>query len=395
MHIICMWITRDVEPLLNRMASQFPAVLVTGARQTGKTSLLRHLFPRTSYVTLDLPAHAEAAATAPDSLLNKYPEPLIIDEIQYAPALLKYVKVRIDSNRTPGRFLLTGSQGFGLMEGVSESLAGRCGVLELLTLSYGEVHAAGYSSDELSYIFLGGYPELYVGAEWELWFPSYVATYLERDVRNISRVIDLQDFNRFLRVCALRNAQVVNYTDMARDTGIAPNTARKWVGLLVSSGVLYLLEPYFGNRVKRIIKSPKLFFLDTGLASFLAGFHSSQELMDSSFAGAFWEGYVCGQIKRFYANQGMRMPLYYWRTVTGQEVDIVIEKSPGSIIAIEAKWKEHPTLDDAVGLNALSSAYKGKIKMKIIVARTEVRYQLRDGSWVMGMNDLLEMLKVS
>jgi len=390
-----MWITRDVEPLLNRMASQFPAVLVTGARQTGKTSLLRHLFPRASYITMDLPAHAEAATTTPDSLLNKYPEPLIIDEIQYAPALLKHLKVRIDRDRTPGRFLLTGSQGFSLMEGVSESLAGRCGILELLTLSYGEVRSAGFSSDEPSYMFLGGYPELYVGADYELWFPSYVATYLERDVRNISQVIDLQDFNRFLRICALRNGQVLNYTDMARDTGIAPNTARKWVGLLVASGVLFLLEPYYGNRVKRIIKSPKLFFLDTGLASFLAGFHSSQELMDSSFASAFWEGYVFGQIKRFYANRGMRVPLYYWRTVNGQEVDLVIEDSPGSIIAIEAKWKEHPTLDDAGGLNALASAYEGKIKMKIILARTEVKYRLRDGSWVMGMKDLLEVLKTN
>jgi predicted AAA+ superfamily ATPase len=391
-----MWIMRDVEPVVNRMAGQFPAVLVTGARQTGKTSLLRHLFPRASYITLDLPAYAEAATTAPDSLLNKYPEPLIIDEIQYAPALLKHLKVRIDRNRTPGRFLLTGSQGFKLMEGVSESLAGRCGILELLTLSYGELQVAGYSSDEASYIFLGGYPELYVGADWELWFPSYVATYLERDVRNISQVIDLQDFNRFLRVCALRNAQVVNYTDMARDTGIAPNTARKWAGLLVASGVLYLLEPYFGNRIKRIIKSPKLFFLDSGLASFLAGFRSSQELMDSSFAGAFWEGYVFGQIKRFYANRGMRVPLYYWRTVNGQEVDIVIELSSGSIFAIEAKWKEHPALDDAAGLRALETACGKKIKvMKIIVARTEVKYQLRDGSWVMGLKDLLESLDAS
>jgi predicted AAA+ superfamily ATPase len=249
-----MWIMRDVEPVVNRMAGQFPAVLVTGARQTGKTSLLRHLFPRASYITLDLPAYAEAATTAPDSLLNKYPEPLIIDEIQYAPALLKHLKVRIDRNRTPGRFLLTGSQGFKLMEGVSESLAGRCGILELLTLSYGELQVAGYSSDEASYIFLGGYPELYVGADWELWFPSYVATYLERDVRNISQVIDLQDFNRFLRVCALRNAQVVNYTDMARDTGIAPNTARKWAGLLVASGVLYLLEPLLREQDKKDYK---------------------------------------------------------------------------------------------------------------------------------------------
>lgn len=179
------------------MAKQFPAVLITGTRQAGKTSILRHLFPRASFLSLDLPVHAEAALTAPEQLLDQYPEPVIIDEVQYAPSLLRHIKYRIDQDRSPGRYLLTGSQIFPLMQGVSESLAGRCAILNLYTLSRAELLDAGKAIEERSYIFLGGYPELHVGADADLWFPGYVSTYLERDVRNILRVVDLQDFDRF------------------------------------------------------------------------------------------------------------------------------------------------------------------------------------------------------
>lgn len=259
-HIICMWINRHSEKLLKRMVDQFPAVLVTGARQAGKTSILRHLYPQISYLSLDLPANAEAANTAPEQLLNQYPEPVIIDEIQYAPSLLRHLKSRIDENRSPGRYLLTGSQVFPLMQGVSESLAGRCAILNLHTLARAELLDAGHLGEETTHIFLGGYPELHLRAEADLWFSAYVATYLERDVRNILRVIDLQDFNRFIRACALRTSQVINYSDLARDTGIAPNTARKWTGLLQTSAIISLVEPYFGNRTKRLIKSPSCSF---------------------------------------------------------------------------------------------------------------------------------------
>lgn len=384
-----MWIERQAQPLVRRMARQFPAVLVTGARQSGKTSLLRHLYPRASYLSLDLPAHAEAARTAPDALLERYPAPVIIDEVQYAPSLLRHIKARIDADRSPGRYLLTGSQVFSLMQGVSESLAGRCGILNLHTLSRAELLAAGRDIDEQQYLYLGGYPELHVGADPDLWFPSYVATYLERDVRNLLHIADLPAFNRFLRACALRTSQVLNYSDLARDTGIAPNTARKWLGLLQASAIVALIEPYFGNRTKRLIKAPKLVMLDTGLAAFLAGFRSAKDLAGSALIGAFWESHIFGEIVRQAANRGDSAPILYWRTAGGPEVDLVIERSAGALIAIECKWKEHPDASDAAGLRALEAAEGRRVKEKMIVCRTRATYRLADGTWVLGVSDVL------
>jgi hypothetical protein len=376
------------------MAKQFPAVLVTGTRQAGKTSILRHLFPKASFLSLDLPANAEAARTAPEQLLDQHPAPVIIDEIQYAPELLRYVKYRIDKDRIPGRYLLTGSQIFPLMQGVSESLAGRCGVLNLYTLSRAELLDAGKAIDEGSYVFLGGYAELHVGADADLWFPAYVATYLERDVRNILRVVDLQDFNRFVRACALRSSQILNYSDIARDTGIAPNTARKWLSLLQASAVVTLIEPYYGNRTKRLTKSPKLAFLDTGLAVFLAGMRTEQDLFKSPLAGAIWESYVFGQILRHTGSKGAPATINYWRTASGPEVDLVIEESSTKVAAVECKLKERPDIMDSAGLRALEEAEKGKITKKFVVCRTKVTYRLSDGTWVLNPSELLKVLKI-
>jgi predicted AAA+ superfamily ATPase len=387
-----MWIARHSEKLIKRMTAQFPAVLVTGARQAGKTSILRHMYASASYLSLDLPANAEAALTAPEQLLDRYAGPVIIDEIQYAPSLLRYLKHRIDADRSPGKYLLTGSQVFSLMQGVSESLTGRCGIINLHTLSMSELIEAGLAMEDKSYIFLGGYPELHVGAEADLWFPSYVATYLERDVRNILRVVDLQDFNRFIRACALRTSKVLNYSDLARDTGIAPNTARKWLSLLQSSAVVTLIEPYFGNRTKRLIKSPKMVFLDTGLAAFLAGFRSEQDLFSSSLAGAFWESYVFGQVIRHTAFAGVPATISYWRTANGAEVDLVIERAGGMVSAVECKYKEHPDTSDSAGLRAMAEAEKGHIKERYVVCRTKVSYKLSDGTWVMNPSEFLRNL---
>jgi predicted AAA+ superfamily ATPase len=266
--------------------------------------------------------------------------------------------------------------------------------LNLYTLSRAELLDAGKAIDETSYIFLGGYPELHSGAESDLWFPAYVATYLERDVRNILRVVDLQDFNRFVRACALRSSQVLNYSDLARDTGIAPNTARKWLGLLQTSAVVTLIETYYGNRTKRLIKSPKLVFLDTGLAVFLAGFRAEEDLFNSSLAGPIWESYVFGQILRQAGSQGESMTIHYWRTANGPEVDLVLEKGGGRVVGVECKLKESPDMADSAGLRALDEAEKGRVKKKFIVCRTKATYKLSDGTWVVNVSELLKNLRV-
>jgi len=373
------------------MASQFPAILITGARQVGKTSILRRVFPHASYVTLDYPGYAEAAETAPDEFLDRFAAPVIIDEIQYAPSLLRHIKVRIDRDRRSGMYLLTGSQAFPLMEGVSESLAGRCGVLNLQTLSRSEILASQPSLKEAELVWLGGYPELYVGADSELWFPSYVATYLERDVRNVLRVIDLRDFNRFIRVCALRNAQTVNYSDLARDTGIAPNTARKWLSLLEASGVIAMVEPFFKNRTKRLMKSPKLFFMDTGLAAFLAGFRSGDALFDSSHGGAFWESYVFGQLVRWFTAMGRKASIFTWRTVSGHEVDLVVEVGGEKVIAIECKWSQRPGRNDEAGLRSFVDTQQGEAA-SFVVCRTPAEFRLPGGAWVTDLPGLFKRI---
>lgn len=387
-----MWIKRKAEGLLTRLGAQFPAVLVTGARQTGKTSLLRRLFPDASYLTLDYPGFAEAARTAAESLLDRFPPPVILDEIQYAPELLRHLKARIDRDRKPGQYLLTGSQTFPLMAGVSESLAGRCGVLALPTLSQAEILASGVGVDEEEAVFRGGYPELWSGAEAALWFPSYVATYLERDVRNVLRVADLGEFHRFLRVCALRSGQILNVTDMARDAGIAPNTARKWLGLLEASGVVARLEPYFANRTKRLVKSPKVYFMDTGLAAFLAGFASPQALFASSHAGPFWETFIFGQVLRWAVGRGSSLPLHTWRTVNGHEVDLIIETGVGRTVAVECKTAQHLGGVEPAGISRFRSQEGGRLEAAFVVCRTLSEYRLGSGTWVVDLPGLLRHL---
>ena len=355
---IRMWIDRKYEKTLSAMAEQFPVLLVTGARQVGKTSLVRKVFPDFDYVALDIPSLAEQAEKSPDSLLNSRKEPLIIDEVQYAPAIFRYLKARVDEKKTPGRFILTGSQNFLLMQNISESLAGRCGVMSMLNLSASELRTTFASFDEDEYLFKGGYPEIYEKPEIDphFWYASYLSTYLERDVRNIINVGSLRDFDRFLRAVAIRTGQILSYSELARDVGIAPNTAKSWISVLQASGQIILLEPYHRNLGKRLVKSPKLYMCDTGLAAFLMGFENWESIVRHPVVGALWETNIVMQVIRHYNAQGKMMPLWFWRTVHGAEVDLLIERG-GQFIAVEAKFSEHPDRTSLKGINALLNFY--------------------------------------
>jgi uncharacterized protein len=325
-----MWITRDIYPTVQALTGQRPAVLLTGARQAGKTSLLAKAFPSHAYVSLDLPSVAEAAETDGEAFLRRYPAPAIIDEVQYAPRLFRYLKHAIDQRRdVPGQYLLTGSQKFSLMQGVSESLAGRIAIVELHSLSLMEIER--YSGERADgdrfwqWLFTGGYPELYARSlDPARFYSDYVSAYLERDVRQVLNVRNLRDFDRFLRLCAIRTGQLVSMNGIASEIGISPTTARTWLSVLESSNVIVLLEPYYRNLGKRMVKTPKLYFLDTGLACFLAGFRSVRDLQSSSLLGAFFETQVLAQLIRWYANRGERPSVYFYRDHQGNEVDFVV-----------------------------------------------------------------------
>jgi predicted AAA+ superfamily ATPase len=375
-----MWIERKYEKTLKNLCRQFPVVVLTGARQVGKTALVQRVFPHHSYVSLDLPALSERAEHSPSDFLAAYKEPAIIDEVQYAPSLFRHLKGVIDQRKAPGRFILTGSQNFSLMQGVSESLAGRCGILNMLNLSFRELKETIETTDFDAYFFKGGFPELYEkpGIEPRYWYPAYLATYLERDVRNISNIGNLRDFNRFLRAAATRTGQILSYSELARDVGIAPNTAKSWISVLQASGQIQLIEPYHRNLGKRLIKSPKLYMCDTGLALFLMGFENPEEVTHHPVFGALWETHVVMQVVRHYFSQGRQLPIWYWRTAHGAEVDLLIEKG-GQFIAIEVKVAEYPDEKALKGIHELQKFYgEQSLISGYIASRTPKAYPISD-----------------
>lgn len=376
-----MWIARKYENTIKALSKQFPAVVVTGPRQAGKTAMVRHVFPDADYVSLDLPSVAAQAENTPESFLRSHNKPLIIDEVQYAPALFRYLKAVIDEDRKPGRFILTGSQNFLLIQGISESLAGRCGVLNMFNLSAEEIKNTFGSFHETHYLFHGGYPELYANPDMDpgFWYSSYLTTYLERDVRNILNVGNLRDFDRFLRSVASRTAQTLSYSNLARDVGIAPNTAKKWISVLQASGQVFLLEPYFRNIGKRLVKSPKLYMADTGLALFLMGFQDWEAVERNPMIGALWETHVVMQVVKHFHALGKVVPLWFWRTSRGEEVDLLIERG-GRFIAVECKYSETVSERDTKALELLRKAHGHESLIAgYIASRTPRPYSISSG----------------
>ncbi len=353
-----MWINRDITPVLQRAWSQFPAVVLTGARQSGKSSLARRLLPEADYVTFDLPAEAETARLDPKTFFERHGEPLVLDEVQYVPEILRHLKVLIDQDRRPGRFFLTGSQDFLLMKGVTESLAGRVAVIGLPALTVEEVSRSQAVTQD-DFLWRGGFPELWDRPELDraLWLGSYLSTYLERDVRNLSNVGNLRDFDRFLRAAALRVGNLLSTAELARDVGVAPNTAKNWLSILQASQQLFLLESYHVNRGKRLIKAPKTYFSDTGLLTFLLGFKSLADLMKSALWGAVWESFVFTEVRKLFLNLGQRPLLWFWRTANGEEIDLLVEESADRFWGIECKTASEVPLSALKGIHSFRRIY--------------------------------------
>lgn len=359
-----MYIPRTLEAKLNYLAEHFPVVMVCGARQVGKTTLLNQLKkgPRElQYVTLDYPRLRSLAREDPELFLQQYQAPLIIDEIQYAPELLPYIKIRADQVPDNGLYYLTGSQMFHMMKNVSESLAGRAGILSMYSLSRAEIEgrasvpflpgriSMARSADTITGIFekiyRGGMPPMITDPDLlpEDYFGAYMQTYLERDIRDLVTVKDENKFLKFISCAAARSGQEVNLADMAKDVEIDRKTADGWLSILVSSGIVYLLPPYSGNIIKRIVKRPKLYFMDTGLACYLSLWNNPRALELSAMAGAMFENYVVSEIIKSYANQGIstRSRLCYYRDNNGKEIDLMILQN-GKIYPVEIKKSADP-----------------------------------------------------
>lgn len=387
-----MWIERKCQTTLLEISKTFPALVITGPRQVGKTTTLLRVFPRYSYISLDLPYNAAQAENNPEAFLSEHGDSLIIDEVQYAPSLFRYLKVSIDADRRPGRFMLTGSQHFPLMEGISDSLAGRCAVLNMYGLSAQEVEASPAPWDEAQFIWKGGMPDLHARPEMspDYWHTSYLATYLERDVRNIINVGSLRDFDRFLRACALRIGQLLSLSDLARDVGVSVNTVKSWISVLETSGQIFLLEPYYRSLGKRLTKSPKLYFTDTGVASFLLGFETARDLLRSPLAGQFWENHVLLEMLKHWSGLGRRPRVWFWRTRSGEEVDLVIEQS-GRVMAIECKSSEKPGSKDIKSLRSFLDRLQGQAR-GVVVCRTPKTYPLDEGLQAVPVTDLPKVI---
>jgi len=338
------WIKRHLTPNLKQAVQTRPAVLLTGARQTGKSSLLQKTFPHYNYVSLDWPDKASSAKENSSWFLEQNKAPLIIDEIQYAPELLRFLKIQIDKNRQKmGQYILTGSQKFSLMKFVSESLAGRIAILECHSLSARELFNSKKPTNQkvLKAIFRGGYPEVQAQKlSPERFYADYLATYLERDVRQLVNVKNLSLFNKFLKLLALRSGQVLSMNSIAKSVGVSLPTIKSWISVLETNNIIYLLKPFYNNYGKRLIKSPKLYFLDTGLLCFLAGMHEEKTLEKSSLLGSFFETFCLGQLVRESYNKALPDKLYYFRDHQGNELDFLIPEG-NQLSLYESKWSFH------------------------------------------------------
>ncbi|HEX3552391.1 MAG TPA: ATP-binding protein [Thermoanaerobaculia bacterium] len=361
-------IRRHLETVLEKVAHQLPVVTLTGPRQSGKTTLVQAAFPRHDYASLEEPDVRQFALEDPRGFLGQFPGGVILDEVQRAPDLFSYIQTLVDREDTPGRYILSGSQNFLLLRSISQSLAGRSAILHLLPLSLGELEGRelfpleklgheiperrrAYSSELMEVLLRGFYPRIHdKGLDPATWYSSYYQTYVERDVREVVNVGDLESFGRFVRLCAGRTGQLLNLSSLANDCGIAHTTARRWISILEASFLVVLLRPYHANFGKRLIKSPKLYFLDTGLLCYLLRIHSPEDLRLHGSRGPIFESFVVSELLKNFLHRGQEPDLYFWRDSTGHEIDALIDRG-GESLAIEVKSAQTVVDDFFAGLD--------------------------------------------
>lgn len=404
------YITRSIEPTLQRACREFPVVVLTGPRQSGKTTVLRRVLGAThDYVTLETPDARAAAASDPRGFLDGAGRPLVIDEMHNAPQLLEYIKERVDVARDrPGQYVLSGSQNLLLLSQVSESLAGMALPLRLLPLSLRELEGApqrplawevGHDDEEpperagepeavpaaalpqtWSRILRGGYPELAAQPDRDpgWWHAAYVETYLERDVRTVRQVGDLVQFQAFMRALAARNGTLLNLSELGRDLGLTDNTVKAWLSVLEASQQVVLLRPYYANIGRRLVKTPKVYFLDTGTVCYLVGLGDAAHASRGPMAGTLLESLVLGELVKTYRNRGVQPRISFWRTGRGEEVDFVVETADG-LVPLEVKTSATPLPRMAAGMRAMRAALGGGARPGYVVHPGDSRLPLGEG----------------
>ncbi len=377
------YLARSLEGIIKRAAKDFPAVVVTGPRQSGKTTLLKHLYSgNRAYVSLEPPDVRAAAEADPRGFLDLHPAPVILDEVQHAPGLLPYIKEKIDTRRDKaGQYILTGSQNLQLAQGVTESLAGRAAVLRLLPMTQRE--AEGRPGAPLPWerkkaptapnaaplktlwkrLLRGFYPEPAASPRKDaaLWHAGYVQTYLERDVRSVRQVGDLSQFQAFLRALAARSGQLLDMSGLSRDLGVAVNTVKAWLSVLEATYQVLVLRPYHANTGKRLVKTPKVYFMDVGTLCYLVGLHDPAHAMAGPMGGAIFETAVVGEIYRTLNHRGLEPRLYFWRTSAGTEVDLVVEEA-GRLTPVEVKLSSTPKPAMARGIESFRREYGRRVQ---------------------------------
>jgi predicted AAA+ superfamily ATPase len=407
--MLARYIERSIEPILKKAVKEFPAVVLVGPRQSGKTTLLKHFFSdRYRYVSLEPPDVRIAATEDPRGFIEMHLPPVIFDEVQYAPDLLPYIKEKIDEKREKyGQYILTGSQNLLVMERVTESLAGRSAILRLLPLTRREAEGhpqkmlpwelqrhrterKWFSSSNLWKDFLrGGYPEITANPKRDaaLWHSAYIQTYLERDVRLLRQIGDLAQFQNLLRALAARSAQLLKLSELSRDLGIALNTVKAWISILESTYQVIVLRPYFANVGKRLVKAPKVYFTDVGTLCYLAGLRDTQHAASGPMGGAIFETAAISEIFKTLMHRGIDPQIYFWRTSAGAEVDIVVEYGT-RLVPIEVKLSSTPRPAMALNIKTFQKDFREKAAPGYLLHAGDVRLPLGTGVTALPFRDL-------
>ncbi len=399
------YIHREIEKILKKVSMDFPAIVLTGPRQTGKSTILKKIFGKThTLISFDDPLTREKAISDPKLLIDEAGEKIIFDEIQYVPQILSYIKILIDNDRRKyGRFIITGSQQFSLIKNLGDTLAGRVALLDLLAFDLREKRQVSFLKDKLinsesAFIhscLQGSFPEIVVNSNIDVttWYGSYIQTYLERDIRTVYNIGSLREFQQFMRLLAARCSQILNMNSFANDLGISVNTIKNWISILEAGRIIYVLPPYYRNLGKRITKSPKIYFLDVGLVCYLTGVKDREHLLNGPLAGPLFENFVIQETVKYFFNKGLRANIFYLRTHNDVEIDLIIESNL-EIFPFEIKLNKTPNAGMALPIEKFKKIFdKLAIKPGKIISLSEINTNLTENVASITLDSYLTSLK--